>query len=110
MPAADILQALNEDDARDVRALAVSAVLSIEGRQDLQCGLFVLLQRGRELSDERLHEKCVVARHNVHLHPKRLELCRNNWADSRNGDAFEALQQFRFSAGRAGNVAKALSR
>ena len=53
VPTADILYAPNEDDERDVRALAVSAVLSIEGRQDLQCGLFVLLQRGRELSDER---------------------------------------------------------
>jgi hypothetical protein len=65
LPTADILYAPNEDDERDVRALAVSAVLSIEGRQDLQCGLFVLLQRGRELSDERLHEKRVVARHNA---------------------------------------------
>jgi hypothetical protein len=32
---------------------------------------------------------------------KRLELCRNDWADSGNGDAFEALKQFRVSAGRA---------
>ena len=40
------------------------------------------------------------------MHTKRLKLCRNDRANCRNGYTLEALDQFRFSAGGAGDFAE----
>jgi hypothetical protein len=61
---------------------------------------------GHEFADEWPHKERIVARRNIHMHPKRFELCSNDRTDSRDGDAFQASLQFRFSTRRAGDVAK----
>ena len=89
--------------ARDIDDLGEGLVIGIN---TWAMRLFVLHQRCRELSYERLHEERVVARSNVHLNSNRIELGCNNGPDRRNDDAFEALPQFRFSTEGACDVAE----
>ena len=83
-------------DDVDYREDASGAIGDFQGRK-IECSLAAFFS-AIEFADEWPHKRKerIVARRNIHVHPKRFELCSNDRTDRRDGDVFEALLQFRF--------------